>query len=70
MGNFTGVADDVPLIDHIDFKSSAKFYALTTPITTGVTVSNAPAGSLAITTNATGIGHIYYSNGSLWELIA
>jgi hypothetical protein len=67
---FTGVGTDEPVVNFITFESGAKFYALTTAITGNTTTTTATAGSLAITTNATGIGHLFYSDGSKWQQIA
>jgi len=69
---FAGVENDEPIVKFIKFESGARFYALTTAITAGTTLapSDAPAGSLAITTNATGIGAVFYSDGTHWQNIA
>lgn len=44
-----------------------RFYSLTTAITKNVTTTTAPAGSIAHTTNATGLGHFFYSDGTKWQ---
>jgi hypothetical protein len=50
--------------------ANAGVYVLSTAITSGVTATTAPAGSLGITTNATGIGKLFYSTGSVWSFMA
>lgn len=49
---------------------NAGVYILNTAITATVTATTAPAGSLGITTNATGIGKLFYSDGSVWRFMA
>lgn len=72
MANFQGVATDEPTVNFIQFESGARFYALTTAITANSTLvpSGAAAGSLGITTNSTGIGAVFYSDGTKWQNIA
>jgi hypothetical protein len=69
---FAGVENDEPIVNFIKFESGARFYALTTAITANSTSvpAGAAAGSLGITTNATGIGAVFYSDGSKWQNIA
>lgn len=50
--------------------ANAGVYVLSTAITSGVTATTAPAGSLGITTNATGVGKLFYSTGSVWSFMA
>lgn len=50
--------------------ANAGVYILSTAITSGVTATTAPAGSLGITTNATGLGKLFYSTGSVWSFAA
>jgi hypothetical protein len=50
--------------------ANAGVYILSTAITAGTTLTNAPAGSLGITTNATGIGKLFYSDGTEWQFMA
>jgi hypothetical protein len=50
--------------------ASAGVYILSTAITATVTATTAPAGSLGITTNATGLGKLFYSDGSVWRFMA
>jgi len=67
---FKGVDTDEPVINFITFESGAGFYALTTAITGNTTTTTATKGSLAITTNTTGVGHLFYSDGTKWQQIA
>ena len=50
--------------------ANAKIYILSTAITANSTATSAPAGSLGITTNATGLGKLFYSVGSKWQFAA
>jgi hypothetical protein len=50
--------------------ASAGVYILSTAITANVTTTSVPAGSLGITTNATGLGKLFYSDGSKWQFMA
>lgn len=50
--------------------ASAGVYILSTAITATVTTTSAPAGSLGITTNATGLGKLFYSDGTVWRFMA
>jgi hypothetical protein len=45
----------------------ASLYFLTTAITANTTTTTAPKGSLATTTNATGTGKLFISDGSKWQ---
>ncbi len=54
----------------ITFGNGQGFYALTTAITANSTVTTAVAGSIGITTNATGVGKLFMSDGSLWQFAA
>jgi hypothetical protein len=50
--------------------ASAGVYILSTAITATVTTTSAPSGSLGITTNATGLGKLFYSDGTVWRFMA
>lgn len=50
--------------------ANAGVYILSTAITANTTTTTAPAGSLGITTNATGLGKLFYSDGSKWQFAA
>jgi len=54
----------------IRFSNGAVLFASTQPITANSTTTTLPAGSLGFTTNATGKGAIFYSDGSKWQSIA
>lgn len=47
--------------------ASGGFYFLTTAITANTTTTTAPAGSFGVTSNATGVGKLFYSDGSKWQ---
>jgi hypothetical protein len=49
---------------------NAGVYILSTAITANTTTTSAPSGSLGITTNATGLGKLFYSDGSKWQFAA
>lgn len=51
----------------LTFGNGQGFYALTTAITANSTATTAVAGSIGITTNATGVGKLFMSDGSLWQ---
>lgn len=44
-------------------------YFLSSAITANTTVTNAPAGSFAVTTHATGRDSIFRSDGSKWQYL-
>lgn len=44
-----------------------RIYGFSTAITANVTVTTVPAGHIAFTTNATGRGRLFYSDGSKWQ---
>jgi hypothetical protein len=46
--------------------AGAYFYS--TAITANSTTTTAPAGSFGMTSNATGLGKLFYSDGSKWQL--
>lgn len=46
---------------------AVRMYGFSTAITANSTNTNAPAGSLAFTSNATGRGRLFYSDGSKWQ---
>jgi hypothetical protein len=46
--------------------AGAYFYS--TAITANTTVTTAPKGSFGMTSNATGLGKLFYSDGSKWQL--
>ena len=46
---------------------TAGLYFLTTAITANSTTTSAPVGSLATTTNVTGLGKLFISDGTKWQ---
>lgn len=52
----------------IQFENGVKEYQLTTAITATVTATTAAVGSFAKTSNATGRGKLFSSNGTNWVL--
>jgi hypothetical protein len=70
-----GVAYADPLLDDITFnnQTNIKFIVLDSAITANSTPALSaggtlcPAGSIGITSNATGVGHLYMSDGALWQ---
>lgn len=54
----------------VALNANAGIYILSTAITATVTTTSAPSGSLGITTNATGLGKLFYSDGANWQFMA
>lgn len=50
--------------------ANAGVYILSTAITANSTTTSAPVGSLGITTNATGLGKLFYADGTKWQFMA
>ena len=46
---------------------TAGLYFLTTAVTANSTTTDAPAGSIGVTTNATGLGELFISDGTKWQ---
>jgi hypothetical protein len=65
LGKDTGAIDA-----DIQFTNGVHFVALATAITANTTETDAPAGSIGITSNATGVGHLFTSDGSKWQYMA
>jgi len=42
-------------------------YFLDTAVTANTTTTTAPAGSIGVTTNATGLGKMFISDGAKWQ---
>jgi hypothetical protein len=57
----------VPLIADIEFSNQQRFIALATAITANVTLTDAPIGSIGITSHATGRGKLFMSDGTAWQ---
>jgi hypothetical protein len=62
-GTFTSTATT----DAVVANATAGLYFLTGAITANSTTTSAPKGSIATTTNATGTGKIFISDGSKWQ---
>jgi hypothetical protein len=54
----------------VALNANAGVYILSTAITATVTATTVPSGSLGITTNATGLGKLFYSDGAVWQFMA
>lgn len=67
----TGVAYADPQLDSITFSTGlVQILALDIAITDNVTTTTAPKNSLAVTSNSTGTGKLFMSDGSKWQQIA
>jgi hypothetical protein len=62
-GTFTSTATT----DAVIANATAGLYFLTGAITANSTTTTAPKGSIATTTNATGTGKLFVSDGSKWQ---
>lgn len=62
-GTFTSTATTGPVVAN----ATAGLYFLTSAITANSTATTAPVGSLATTTNATGLGKLFISDGTKWQ---
>lgn len=51
----------------LNFASGAGIYFLTTAVTANTTTTTAPAGSIGVTTSATGVGSMFISDGAKWQ---
>ena len=47
--------------------TGAGLYFLDTAVTANSTTTTAPAGSIGVTTNATGLGKLFISDSSKWQ---
>jgi hypothetical protein len=66
-----GVAYADPQLDSITFTTGlVEILSLSIAITDNVTTTTAPANSLAVTSNATGTGKLFMSDGSKWQQLA
>jgi hypothetical protein len=50
--------------------TGAGLYFLNTAVTANSTLTSAPAGSIGVTTNATGLGDLFISDGTKWQFAA
>ena len=66
-----GVSFADPKLDSITLSTGlVEILALDIAITDNVTTTTAPANSLAVTSNATGTGELWMSDGSKWQQLA
>ena len=66
-----GVAFADPQLDSITLTTGlVEILALDIAITDNVTTTTSPANSLAVTSNATGTGKLWMSDGSVWQQLA
>jgi hypothetical protein len=66
-----GVSYADPLLDSITLSTgSVEILALDIAITDNVTTTTSPKNSLAVTSNATGTGKLWMSDGSKWQQLA
>jgi hypothetical protein len=66
-----GVAFADPQLDSITLTTGlVQILALDIAITDNVTTTTAPVNSLAVTSNATGTGKLWMSDGSVWQQLA
>jgi hypothetical protein len=56
-----------PYAEFTILANGVRLYLLSIAVTANVTETSAPAGSIAITSNATGRGTPFYSDGSKWQ---
>lgn len=56
-----------PSVADLRFSNQQLFVALDTAITANTTTTSAPAGSIAVTSHATGVGKLFMSDGSKWQ---
>jgi hypothetical protein len=65
-----GNTNEVKLIGGsiLQFANGLQIQSLSVAITANTTTTTAPAGSLGITTNATGNASVFVSDGSKWQL--
>ena len=67
----TGVSYADPQLDSITLTTGlVQILSLDTAITDNVTTTTAPKNSLAVTSNSTGTGKLWMSDGSKWQQIA
>lgn len=57
----------IPTVASLTFANGQQLVALTTAITANSTTTALPAGSLAITSHATGVGKLFASDGTKWQ---
>lgn len=63
-GGFTSNSGSGQLVGN----AAGGVYFLSTAITANTTATTVPAGSLGLTSNATGVGKLFVSDGALWQV--
>ena len=63
----SGVITSTATTDAVIANATAGLYFLTSAITANSTTTTAPKGSIGTTTNATGAGKLFVSDGSKWQ---
>jgi hypothetical protein len=54
----------------LESNTGAGLYFLDIAVTAGSTTTTAAAGSIGVTINATGLGDLFISDGSVWQFAA
>jgi hypothetical protein len=62
--------DGTTLKQDIMFSNGLGFFTSTEAITANSTLTSLPAGSIGITSNGTGVGHLFVSDGTKWQYAA
>lgn len=71
ISNGAGTANTIPMSDGTNLvAANVLVYSLTTAITANSTTTSTASGTLAMTSNATGLGSIFRSDGTNWQLLA
>lgn len=55
--------------EYATLANGSRLYQLTIAVTANVTTTSAPAGSIAVTSNETGRGSFFYSDGTKWQVM-
>ena len=63
-------SDGTVLKSDMVFSNGASLFASAEAITANSTTTSLPAGSIGFTTHATGVGHLFVSDGSKWQYMA
>ena len=63
----SGALTSTATTDAVVANATAGLYFLTSAITANTTTTTAPKGSIATTTNATGTGKLFVSDGTKWQ---
>jgi hypothetical protein len=63
----TDIEADSIVTGTFEFSNGLQIVSLSTAITANSTVTTAPAGSIGITSHATGVGKLFISDGAKWQ---